>query len=60
MSSGDVNFIKLFETKSSRVKGISFHPTRPWVLVSLHSGSSIQLWDYRTKNLIKKYEGHSG
>uniref|UniRef100_H2YWI1 Uncharacterized protein n=1 Tax=Ciona savignyi TaxID=51511 RepID=H2YWI1_CIOSA len=27
-----------FETKSARVKGLSFHPKRPWVLSSLHNG----------------------
>ena len=35
-----------FESKSNRVKGLSFHPTRPWILASLHNGV-IQLWDYR-------------
>ncbi len=35
-----------FESKSNRVKGLVFHPTRPWLLVSLHNGV-IQLWDYR-------------
>ena len=48
-----------FETKSNRVKGISFHQTRPWVLTSLHSGV-IQLWDYRIGSLIDKYEEHEG
>ena len=48
-----------FETKSNRVKGISFHSTRPWVLCSLHSGT-IQLWDYRIGSLIDKYEEHEG
>ena len=32
-----------FESKSNRVKGLSFHATRPWVLTSLHNGV-IQLW----------------
>ena len=27
-----------FETKSPRVKGLTFHPTRPWILASLHNG----------------------
>lgn len=58
--------LKKFESKSARVKGkilnmflkknllgISFHPTRPWVLASLHSGV-IQLWDYRMCVLIDK------
>ncbi|CAJ0573308.1 unnamed protein product, partial [Mesorhabditis spiculigera] len=48
-----------FETKSARVKGVSFHPTRPWVLASLHNGH-IQLWDYRMKLLIHRFEEHDG
>lgn len=35
-----------FENKSERVKGLAFHPKRPWILASLHSGA-VQLWDYR-------------
>ncbi|CAN8104809.1 unnamed protein product [Discula destructiva] len=48
-----------FESKSSRAKGLAFHPKRPWILVSLHS-STIQLWDYRMGTLIDRLEGHSG
>ena len=48
-----------FETKSPRVKGISFHHTRPWLLASLHSGE-IQLWDYRIGTLLDKFEEHEG
>lgn len=48
-----------FETKSSRVKGLSFHPKRQWVLASLHNGT-IQLWDYQEKTLIDKFDGHQG
>jgi len=48
-----------FETKSNRVKGLSFHPKRPWVLASLHSGV-IQLWDYRMGTLIDRFEEHDG
>lgn len=48
-----------FESKSSRAKGVAFHPTRPWILVSLHS-STIQLWDYRMGTLIARFEGHEG
>ena len=47
------------ETKSPRVKGISFHAKRPWVLASLHSGI-IQLWDYRMSTLIEKFDEHDG
>ncbi|CAN0878256.1 Coatomer subunit alpha-1 [Linum grandiflorum] len=48
-----------FETKSNRVKGLSFHSKRPWVLSSLHSGV-IQLWDYRMGTLIDRFEEHDG
>eukprot|EP00798_Chlamydomonas_sp_ICE-L_P024536 gene24537-10141_t len=48
-----------FETKSNRVKGLTFHPKRPWILASLHSGV-IQLWDYRMGTLIDRFDEHDG
>lgn len=48
-----------FESKSARVKGLSFHPKRPWILTSLHSGV-IQLWDYRMHTLLEKFDEHDG
>ncbi|XP_077868363.1 coatomer subunit alpha-like isoform X2 [Saccoglossus kowalevskii] len=48
-----------FETKSARVKGLSFHPKRPWILTSLHNGI-IQLWDYRMCTLLDKFDEHDG
>ncbi|KAI0981749.1 hypothetical protein GJ496_005925 [Pomphorhynchus laevis] len=48
-----------FENKSARVKGLSFHPTRPWILVSLHTGN-IQLWDYRIPTMLDRFENHEG
>ena len=48
-----------FETKSNRVKGLSFHPKRPWILASLHSGV-VQLWDYRMGTLLDRYDEHEG
>jgi len=47
------------ETKSNRVKGLSFHPKLSWILTSLHNGH-IQLWDYRIGSLIDKFEDHEG
>jgi coatomer protein complex subunit alpha (xenin) len=47
------------ETKSARVKGISFHPHMTWVLAGLHNGA-IQLWDYRIGSLMEKFEEHEG
>lgn len=48
-----------FETKSPRVKGLAFHPKRPWILASLHNGA-IQLWDYRMCTLLEKFDEHEG
>lgn len=48
-----------FETKSSRVKGLAFHPKRPWILASLHNGT-VQIWDYRMGIVVDKYEDHEG
>lgn len=56
---GTSEMLTKFETKSNRVKGLSFHPKRPWILASLHSGV-IQLWDYRMGTLIDRFEEHEG
>ncbi|KAI8140852.1 coatomer protein alpha subunit [Fennellomyces sp. T-0311] len=48
-----------FESKSNRVKGISFHAKRPWILASLHNGC-IQLWDYRMGTLLERFDEHDG
>ena len=48
-----------FDVKSSRVKGLAFHPKRKWILASLHTGV-IQLWDYSEKTLIDKFDEHKG
>lgn len=51
--------ITKFEAKSKRVKGLSFHKYRPWILASLHNGS-INLFDYRAAVLLEKFEDHDG
>jgi len=48
-----------FDTKSVRVKGLAFHPKRPWILASLHDGI-VQLWDYRNGTCIERFAGHEG
>jgi WD40 repeat protein len=55
----DNNMYTKFQTKSARVKGISFHSKRPWVLTSLHNGL-IQLWDHRIGYLVEKFDEHEG
>lgn len=47
--------INIFESKSYRVKGISFHPTKPWILTSLHNGV-INLYDYVNCILLHSFE----
>ncbi|KAJ9057030.1 hypothetical protein DSO57_1026341 [Entomophthora muscae] len=54
-----MNLLEKFSSKSNRVKGVAFHPKRPWVLASLHNGA-IQLWDYRMGTLIHTFEEHEG
>lgn len=53
------NMLIKFESKSNRVKGLAFHPKRPWILTSLHNGE-IQLIDYRMEAVIEKFEEHDG
>mmetsp|Transcript_39923 Transcript_39923/g.58676 ORF Transcript_39923/g.58676 Transcript_39923/m.58676 type:complete len:1289 (+) Transcript_39923:107-3973(+) len=48
-----------FESKSARVKGLAFHPVRPWVCASLHNGV-IQVWDYRVGTVVDRFEEHDG
>jgi coatomer subunit alpha len=48
-----------FEGKSSRVKGICFHHSLPWILTSLHNGV-VNLYDYISGILIDKFEEHDG
>ena len=48
-----------FETKSKRVKGLTFHSCRLWIMSSLHS-SVIQMWDYRMGTLLNRFEEHDG
>ena len=46
---------KKFETQSARVKGVCFHPTRPWVITSLHSGI-IQIWDINMSIILATFD----
>ena len=58
-TSNMVNMLVKFEAKSNRVKGLTFHPTMPWLLSALHNGT-IQLWDYQLGVLLDKFEEHEG
>ncbi|KAG8349127.1 WD domain [Trypanosoma vivax] len=48
-----------FDVHSSRVKGISFHRSRPWVLCGLHNGTA-QIWDYCMNVSVDTYTEHNG
>ncbi len=41
------------------MKGISFHPVRPWIITSLHNGV-LKLYDYRMGTLLDKFDEHDG
>ncbi|SAM78660.1 probable SEC27-coatomer complex beta subunit [Ustilago bromivora] len=41
--------------KSERVKSLDFHPTEPWLLAGLYSGS-VNIWNYETGAIVKTFE----
>ncbi|XP_020244249.1 coatomer subunit beta'-1-like isoform X2 [Asparagus officinalis] len=41
--------------RSERVKSVDLHPTEPWILASLYSGS-VCIWDYQTQTMAKSFE----
>lgn len=53
------SLITKFEAKSSRVKGLAFHPSLPWLLAGHHNGT-VQIYDYRMGMVVDKYEEHKG
>lgn len=57
--SSSSGLITKFEAKSSRVKGVAFHPSLPWLLAAHHNGS-VQIYDYRMGMVVDKYEEHKG
>ena len=45
---------KLF-ARSERVKSLDFHPTEPWLLAGLYTGS-VNIWNYETGAVVKTFE----
>uniref|UniRef100_A0A0D6QW38 Coatomer subunit beta' n=1 Tax=Araucaria cunninghamii TaxID=56994 RepID=A0A0D6QW38_ARACU len=41
--------------RSERVKSVDLHPTEPWMLASLYSGS-VCIWNYQSQTLAKSFE----
>ncbi|PAN25854.1 hypothetical protein PAHAL_4G329800 [Panicum hallii] len=44
-----------FAQRSERVKSVDLHPTEPWILSSLYSGS-VCIWDYQAQAMVKSFE----
>ncbi|XP_073394902.1 coatomer subunit beta'-1 isoform X1 [Physcomitrium patens] len=41
--------------RSERVKCVDLHPTEPWILSSLYTGS-LHIWNYQNQSLVKSFE----
>eukprot|EP00672_Neobodo_designis_P008444 CAMPEP_0174854916 /NCGR_PEP_ID=MMETSP1114-20130205/32010_1 /TAXON_ID=312471 /ORGANISM="Neobodo designis, Strain CCAP 1951/1" /LENGTH=622 /DNA_ID=CAMNT_0016089625 /DNA_START=45 /DNA_END=1913 /DNA_ORIENTATION=- len=59
MASGNNSFVVKHDLLSARVKGVCFHPTRPWLLVGLHSGA-VHMIDHSTGRDVARFEEHEG
>lgn len=42
-------------SRSERVKSVDLHPSEPWVLSALYTGS-VMIWNYDTQSLVKTLE----
>ncbi|KAG0612132.1 hypothetical protein M758_6G004300 [Ceratodon purpureus] len=41
--------------RSERVKCVDLHPTEPWILSTLYTGS-VYIWNYQNQTLVKSFE----
>ncbi|KAK1397697.1 hypothetical protein POM88_007560 [Heracleum sosnowskyi] len=41
--------------RSERVKSVDLHPTEPWILASLYSGT-VCIWNYQSQTMSKSFE----
>ncbi|KAI3636742.1 hypothetical protein MIR68_005009 [Amoeboaphelidium protococcarum] len=46
---------KTLSNRSDRVKCVDFHPSEPWLLVSLYNGQC-HIWNYELQTLLKTFE----
>ncbi|XP_069003584.1 coatomer subunit beta'-like [Embiotoca jacksoni] len=42
-------------SRSDRVKSVDLHPTEPWLVVSLYSGTVV-VWNHETQTIVKTFE----
>jgi coatomer subunit beta' len=47
-----VEIEKVFEHQSERVKSVDLHPTQPWILTGLYSGT-LCIWNYESQVIVK-------
>uniref|UniRef100_A0A0A9D4L8 Uncharacterized protein n=1 Tax=Arundo donax TaxID=35708 RepID=A0A0A9D4L8_ARUDO len=40
--------------RSERVKFVDLHPTEPWIMSNLYSGS-VCIWNYQTQGILKGF-----
>ncbi|KAF6146949.1 hypothetical protein GIB67_036668 [Kingdonia uniflora] len=50
-----LNHLRKLSQRSERVKCVDLHPTEPWVLTSLYSGS-VCIWNYHTQAMVKSFK----
>ncbi|XP_042446952.1 coatomer subunit beta'-1-like isoform X1 [Zingiber officinale] len=41
--------------RSERVKSVDLHPTEPWILAGLYSGTVV-IWNYQSQSMVKSFE----
>ncbi|XP_009786504.1 coatomer subunit beta'-2-like [Nicotiana sylvestris] len=41
--------------RSERVKSVDLHPSEPWILTSLYSGT-VCIWNYQSQTMVKSFE----
>ncbi|KAK1359049.1 hypothetical protein POM88_043523 [Heracleum sosnowskyi] len=44
-----------FDRRSERVKCVDLHPTQPWALISLYSGT-VCIWNYQSQEIEKSFK----
>ncbi|KNA15992.1 hypothetical protein SOVF_093220 [Spinacia oleracea] len=50
-----LNIKRKLAQRSERVKSVDLHPTEPWILASLYSGTVV-IWNYQSQSMAKSFE----
>ncbi|KAL5572692.1 hypothetical protein UlMin_022289 [Ulmus minor] len=46
---------KKFAQRTERAKSVDLHPTEPWILASLYSGT-VYIWNYQSQTMVTSFE----